>query len=84
MSIGTYPEHVHDPFGAPAYPAFTAAYNEHVTSDIRSPMRNIEGYSDYAEIVGVAERLAAHGYSDQDVRAILGENFLRVFEQVFG
>ena len=83
MSIGTYPEHVHDPWGAPAYPSFTAQYNEHVTADIRSPERNVEGYSDYAEIVNVADRLLARGYSDQDVHKILGENFLRVFEDVW-
>ena len=83
MSIGTYPEHVHDPWGAPAYPSFTAQYNEHVTADIRSPLRNVEGYSDYAEIVNVAERLLARGYSERDVHKILGENFLRVFEEVW-
>ena len=83
MSIGTYPEHVHDPWGAPAYPSFTAQYNEHVTADIRSPMRNVEGYSDYAEIVNVADRLSARGYSEGDVHKILGENFLRVFEEVW-
>jgi membrane dipeptidase len=77
MSIGTYPLHEHDPFGAPAYPVFTARYNEHVTADIRSPMRNVDGYSDYAEILG-------RGYSDDDVHDILGRNFLRVFEEVFG
>ena len=84
MSIGTYPLHEHDPFGAPAYPAFTAQYNEHVTADIRSPERNVDGYSDYAEIVDVAERLLSRGYSDADVRDILGENLLRVFGEVFG
>ena len=83
MSIGTYPEHVHDPWGAPAYPNFTTRYNEHVTADIRSPLRNVEGYSDYAEIVNVADRLLARGYSAQDVHKILGENFLRVFEEVW-
>ena len=83
MSIGTYPEHVHDPWGAPGYPNFTAQYNEHVTADIRSPLRNVEGYSDYAEIVNVAERLIARGYSERDVHKILGENFLRVFDEVW-
>ncbi len=83
MSIGTYPAHEHDPWGAPDYPAFTAQYNEHVTADIRSPERNVDGYSDYAEIVHVAERLRARGYSEQDVRKILGENLLRVFAEVW-
>lgn len=84
ISIGTYPLHVHDPFGAPAYPVFTQRYNEHVTADIRSRERNIEGFDDYAQIVDVADRLQARGYSAEDVRKILGENFLRVFGEVFG
>ena len=84
MSIGTYPLHEHDPFDPPAYPSFTARYNEHVTSDIRSPERNVDGYSDYAEIVDVAARLLDRGYSDDDVHDILGRNFLRVFEEVWG
>jgi membrane dipeptidase len=83
MSIGTYPEHVRDPWGSPEYPSYTAQYNQHVTGDIRSPLRNIEGFSDYAEVVNVAERLLARGYTDSDVQKILGGNFLRVFEEVW-
>jgi len=84
ISIGTYPLHEHDPFGAPAYPVFTQRYNEHVTADIRSRERNISGFDDYAQIVDVADRLLARGYSETDVHNVLGENFLRVFGQVFG
>lgn len=83
ISIGTYPLHVRDPFGAPSYPVFTQRYNEHVTSDIRARERNIEGFDDYAQIVDVADRLLARGFSERDVRGILGENYLRVFEQVW-
>lgn len=83
ISIGTYPLHEHDPFGAPPYPVFTQRYNEHVTADIRSRERNVEGFDDYAQIVDVADRLLARGYSERDVRGILGENFLRVFEEVW-
>jgi membrane dipeptidase len=84
LSIGTYPAHAHDPFGAPRYPDIAAQYNEHVTADFRSPERQIEGFGDYAQIVEVAERLAAHGYSDEDVEKILAENFLRVAQEVWG
>ncbi len=59
-----------------------ARYNEHAPADIRSPERNVEGYSDYAEIVNVVERLQARGHSDRDVHKIFGENLLRVFEEV--
>ena len=43
-----------------------------------------DGFDDYAQIVDVADRLQARGYSEQDVRKIFGENFLRVFGEVFG
>ncbi|KPJ87817.1 MAG: hypothetical protein AMS18_14135 [Gemmatimonas sp. SG8_17] len=84
MSLGTYPLHESDPWGTPDYPDFTAEYNRHVTADIRSPLRNVAGFSDFAEIVGVADRLLGRGYSEQDVRQMLGENFLRVFDEVWG
>ena len=83
MSIGSYPLHGHDPFPGPAYPVFTQRYNEHVTSDTRARERNIEGFDDYALVPHLAERLMARGYSDTDVRGILGENFLRVFGEVW-
>ena len=78
MSIGTYPDHAHDPFGAPTYPDIAARYNEHVTADFRSPERQVAGFGDYAQIVQVADGLSDHGFSDEVVAKILGENFLRV------
>jgi len=84
MSIGTYPDHVHDPFGAPEYPDIAAQYNEHVTADFRSPRRQVEGFEDYGQIVEVADRLLGHGYSETDVQKILAENLLRVATEVWG
>ncbi|GAH06091.1 unnamed protein product [marine sediment metagenome] len=83
MSIGTYPEHESDPWGSPAYPNITEAYDRHVTDDFRSPQRNLDGFSDYAEVVNLAEGLLERGYKDEDVKKILGGNFLRVFEEVW-
>lgn len=84
MSIGTYPDHPHDPFNPPEYPDIAARYNEHVTADFRSPRRQVEGFEDYAQIVEVADRLLIHGYSERDVEKILAENFLRVAGEVWG
>ncbi len=84
MSIGTYPAHPHDPFTPPEYPDIAAQYNEHVTADFRSPRRQVEGFEDYAQIVGVAHRLLTYGYSEKDVEKILAENFLRVAQEVWG
>jgi membrane dipeptidase len=37
-----------------------------------------------ADMPKISEALSKSGYSDQDIKKILGENFLRVFERVFG
>jgi microsomal dipeptidase-like Zn-dependent dipeptidase len=44
----------------------------------------VDGFDDYAQIVGVADRLLAYGYSERDVEKILAENFLRVAREVWG
>ncbi len=83
MSIGTYPDHESDPWGDPKWPDVAGPYNQHVTADIRSPRRNIDGFSDYAEVVNLIDRLQARGYKDVDIRKILGGSFLRVFTKVW-
>jgi len=83
MSIGTYPDHERDPWGMPAYPVTSELYDRHVTSDIRSPRRSLDGFSDYAEVVRLIDRLSARGYKDEHIGKFLGGNFLRVFDQVW-
>ncbi len=41
-----------------------------------------EGFDDVTHFPRVTEGLVARGYSDEDIRKILGENFLRVFSEV--
>lgn len=36
------------------------------------------------ELAGLTEALVEHGYSDDDIRKVLGGNFLRVFREVWG
>ncbi len=83
MSIGTYPEHESDPWGSPTYPNITEAYDRYVTADFRSPQRNLDGFSDYAEVINLAEGFLARGYTEEDVKKFLGGNFMRVFEEVW-
>ncbi len=83
MSLGTYPLHGADPWGDADYPHISAEYGRRVTSDIRSPQRSLDGFSDYPEVMHLADRLLARGYRDEDVRGILGENYLRLFAQVW-
>jgi membrane dipeptidase len=83
MSLGSYPLHEADPWDDARYPSISEEYGRHVTPDIRSPRRSLDGFSDYPEIVHVAERLVARGYTDGQVGGILGGNYLRLFERVW-
>jgi membrane dipeptidase len=83
MSLGTYPQHEPDPWGEPDYPAVATEYGRHVTPDPRSRRRALDGFSDYAQIGDVADRLLARGFTDADVRGILGENYLGLFARVW-
>jgi membrane dipeptidase len=83
MSLGTYPDHEHDPWGEPDYPDVAGRYGRLITSDVRSPMRALDGWWNYTQVTNFVDRMLARGYSEDDVRKILGENYLRVFEQVW-
>jgi membrane dipeptidase len=83
FSLGSYPPHSHDRHG-PHYKKVMTKMNEYVTTYWRAPERFAEGFSTYPEIVSVSAKLKARGYADADVEGILGGNFLRVFEQVWG
>jgi membrane dipeptidase len=83
MSLGTYPDHEYDPWGNPEYKDVTGAYNTHITSNIRSPMRMVDGFSNFREVLNFIDKLTERGYSDTDIKKILGENYLRVFKKVW-
>lgn len=46
--------------------------------------RNLVGFDDYRDAPNITRGLVARGYEDGQIRAILGENALRVFEAVVG
>ena len=46
--------------------------------------KNLIGFDDYRDFVNITRGLVARGYADDDIRGILGGNFLRVFEDVCG
>jgi membrane dipeptidase len=83
MSLGTYPDHEYDPWGNPEYKDVTSAYNTHITANIRSPKRMVNGFSNFTEVLNFIEKLTKRGYSEKDVQKILGENYLRVFRKVW-
>ena len=48
------------------------------------PLATVDGFASYLDYPNITRGLVSRGYSDADIRGILGENFLRVFEQVCG
>jgi membrane dipeptidase len=50
----------------------------------RRPDHYASGLEDVTQISRVAEALMSHGYSEGDIRKILGGNILRVYRQVLG
>lgn len=83
FSLGSYPRHSHDRHG-PHYKTVMTEMNKYVDTYWRGPERFVEGFTWYPEIVDVTRLLRERGYSEADVEGILGGNFLRVFEQVWG
>ena len=83
MSLGTYPDHEYDPWGSPTYKDVTSVYDKHVTPNIRSPLRMVDEFSNYAEVLNFITKLKKRGYENTDVNKILGENYMRVFSYVW-
>jgi membrane dipeptidase len=83
LSLGSYPRHAPDPWIDADYPNPAEEYGRVITPDSRSERRMVEGFDDYAHVVGVADRLLQKGYSEPDVRGIIGENYLRLFDEVW-
>ena len=83
MSLGTYPDHEHDPWGEPDYPKVGEAYGRHVSGDVRSPKRALRDFNSFADVPEMVRKLEDRGYTTEDVRNLLGENYLRVFSQVW-
>ncbi len=48
------------------------------------PTQNLAGFDDYRDFPNITRGLVARGYTDEQIRGILGGNFLRIFEAVCG
>jgi membrane dipeptidase len=46
------------------------------------PEVNLVGYDDHRDLPNITRGLVKRGYSDEQIKGILGENFLRVFDAV--
>jgi membrane dipeptidase len=43
----------------------------------------VNGFADYREFINITRGLVARGYSDEEIKGILGENWLRVIDKVW-
>ena len=83
MSHGTYPDG--DLIrGLPAKRSVGGAYADNIEFAPRSKLRYVEGFDDYGQLPDVAAGLLARGYGEEGVHKVLGENYLRVFREVWG
>ncbi|MCG6121695.1 MAG: dipeptidase [Microvirga sp.] len=81
MSHGTYPD---GDLIRMRNSGSAARYSEFVEVSSRSRLRYVEGFDDYGQIVSVAEAMKRRGFTEDDVKKILGGNLLRVFKTVWG
>ncbi|MDP2872855.1 MAG: membrane dipeptidase [Bacillota bacterium] len=82
LSIGTYSATLHAEL-VQRYPSVFDDYGREVEASAGSPLRYVAGFDDLTRFQAFGGVLASRGYSDDDVRKVLGGNFLRVFSQVW-
>ncbi len=81
MSHGTYPDG--DLIrGRPGQQG--SDYGRAIEASVRSRLRYCEGFDDYGQINAVADAFARRGFDSASTAKVLGGNFLRVFERVWG
>lgn len=78
--LGTYLGDWQDPWG---WVDYFEEVNQHFKASSGSPLSSPKGFESYSDIVTVIKKLQQRGYSIDDISKILGQNFLRVFKQVW-
>jgi membrane dipeptidase len=63
---------------------FTAEMGFREEHGFADASKNLIGFDDYRDFPNITRGLVARGYSDEQITAILGGNFLRVFGEVCG
>ena len=53
-----------------------------ISSDAGGDRVNVQGIENVGEFQNIAQALLKRGYSEGDVAKIMGENLLRIFDQV--
>lgn len=52
--------------------------------DLEDFLFNVKGFDDYLDFPNITRGLVKRGYSDEQIKGILGENYLHIFEEVCG
>ncbi len=52
--------------------------------DKASFLTKVEGFESYTKFPNLIDGLITRGYSDQDIKKFLGENFLKLFRKIVG
>ena len=78
MSLGTYPDG-----DLIRGLKTTNDYSNHIESNPRSKLRYVEGFDDYGDLMNVVDCLEKIGLSEYEIKKILGDNWLRVFKDVW-
>jgi membrane dipeptidase len=88
--LGTFPPDHHDtdPWGDSHSATKDAVWGEYnrlpgMTLRYSAPNRYIDGFNNYAQVLNLVELLKGRGYKDEDISGILGENWLRIFGEVW-
>ncbi len=65
----------------------TASHGRKVFRDMApapTPYRHLRGFESPRQFVNIADRLVHRGHTDNDIRALLGGNWMRLFDEVWG
>jgi membrane dipeptidase len=85
MSLGTYASnHGKDPWGSTTDLDDKEAYYRFQPVKAVSCEKQVDGFDSFSEVGNLVAELERRGYGTSDIAAILGENLLRVFGQVWG
>lgn len=84
FSLGSYPLHRPDTWGAPSYRNARGEHDEVVTTWPRAPERFVEGFDDYGQLPDMIGALRERGYGEEAIAGMLGGNLLRLWRTVFG
>jgi membrane dipeptidase len=81
-SLFEYP--VEMPFSKPGEFSWQGWQEKHRVNGPTATGIKLEGYNDFTDWPNLTIKLAERGFNDEEIKKMLGLNYLRVFEEVVG